>query len=253
MKLSSAAILIASLVTANSAFGFTPSNVHSNVSQKKTQRSNSFTVRRMSPVSDAEELLRKARELRQQAEGDERTLQKSVIGKKETEGQNSDRIIEEIFPANLPKGQAGVSKVADILEQKRFSVTCLTKIVERLHEREIAAKGIAHVNAKFEKVADLNEQELQRLEGLIQLLIDAAQILDDKVLKNRDEKGTATHHVDSAHWGSGNLSDVLTEKAHFLGREHDEQFKGRLEQYYEAARKKEGQSKSDGDEWSQLN
>jgi len=213
----------------------------------------------MSAVSDAEELLRKARELRQQAEADEHTLHKSLIDKKESEGQKDDRIIQDIFPPNLPKGQAGVLKVAEILEQKRFSVTCLKRVVERLHAREIAARGLSHVepslhhtHVKFEKVADSDEQELQKLEGLIQLLIDAAEILDDKVLKNRDEKGTATHHVDSTHWCSGELSNALSEKAHFLGREHDEQFKSRLAEYYEAARKKEDQSNNVGDDTSRL-
>lgn len=252
MNLSTAAILLVSLYTTRSVVGFSPTNV-------STRYSNPTTVLHMSGVSDAEELLRKARELRQQAEDDEHTLHTSLIGKKQTIAQDLDKIIEEIFPANLPKGKAGVPKVAEILETKRFSSPCLERVVERLHEREIAAKGISHVESsvqntqvKFEKVAATNEVEMQRTAGLIELLIDAAQVLDEKVMKDRREKGTAQHHVDSTHWSSGELSDKLQQKARFIGREHDEQFKSRLEQYYEAARKKKDSSSNDGDSTEKL-
>lgn len=194
---------------------------------------------------DAQELLRKARELRQQAEDEENHLHKTLVTKKQEQAIQTDGIINELFPPNLPKGQTGVWKVAETLEHKRFSAPCLERVVERLHEREIAAKGLEHVepslhhpHVKFERVADVNEEELRRVQGLIQLLIDAAAVLDEKVLKERHEKGTATHSVDSTHWCSGELSKRLAEKAHFLGREHEEQFKSRLEEFYEAARKK---------------
>ena len=115
----------------------------------------------------------------------------------------------------------------------------MERVLGRLHEREIASKGLSHVepslhhtHVKFEKVAVANEEESKRVEGLIQMLIDAAAVLDDKVLgKHRGGR------VDD-HWSSGELSERLEKKAHFLGREHDDQFKGRLEEYYEAARKK---------------
>ena len=252
MKLSSAAILLASLYTTHSVVGFAPTNV-------STRYSDPTTVRHMSAVNDAQELLRKARALRQEAEADEHTLHTSLIGKKQSIAQDTDKTIEEIFPANLPKGKAGVWKVAEILETKRFSAPCLERVVERLHEREIAAKGISHVepslhhtHVKFEKVAASNEVEMERIEGLIKLLIDAAQVLDEKVMKGHREKGTASHHVDSTHWCSGELSDKLEEKASFLGREHDEQFKRRSEEYYEAARKKKHISSNSGDSTTRL-
>jgi len=208
---------------------------------------------------DVQEMLRKARELRQQAEEEEDHLHKTLVSKKQEEDTQTDMIINELFPANLPKGQTGVWKVADILEHKRFSAPCLERVVERLHEREIAAKGLEHVepslhhpHVKFERVADVNETELSRVQGLIQLLIDAAAVLDDKVLKERHEKGTATHHVDSTHWCSGELSKRLADKAHFLGREHEEQFKSRLEEFYEAARKKKHATKNDRNETTRM-
>ena len=124
--------------------------------------------------------------------------------------------------------------------------------MERIHEREIAAKGLAHVEhsldqtqVKFEKIAKTDEKELKRVEGMIQMLIDAAAVLDDKVRKEHQEKGTVQHQVDKSHWHSGELSERLNEKVHFLGREHDEQFKSRLEEYYEAARKKKKHDQHD--------
>lgn len=207
---------------------------------------------------EAQEMLRKARELRQLAEEEENNLHKTLVTKKQEQDIQTDGVINELFPVNLPQGQAGVWKVAETLEHKRFSAPCLERVVERLHEREIAAKGLEHVepslhhpHVKFERVADVNEEELRRVQGLIQLLIDAAAVLDEKVLKERHEKGTATHHVDSTHWCSGELSKRLAEKAHFLGREHEEQFKSRLEEFYEAARKKK-HGKSDRNETTRM-
>ena len=218
----------------------------------------SSTQSYMSAVEDAAELLRQARELREQAEADEMHLHKKLIDKMNQQDQETDAVIEEIFPANLPKGQAGVWKVAEILEKNRYSAPCLERVVERLHQREMTARGLEHVepslhhsHVKFERVADVNEDELQRIEGLIQVLIDAAGVLDEKVLTERHQNNTKTHHVDSTHWCSGHLKKTLDDKLHFIGREHEEQFKSRLEEFYEAARKKK-HTKNDRNESTRM-
>ena len=223
-----------------------PARQHARINNGKTQESYQ-TALSMTALSDAQEMLAKARALREQAEADEHTLHQSLISKKQTQDDDTDHIIEQLFPPNLPKGQPGVWQLAEIMEQKRFSASCLEKVVERLHEIEISARGMERVassvlqtHVKFEKKAAPNEKELARVEGLIQMLIDAAAVLDEKAAKEQ-EKGGVKHHVDVTHWCSGNLSEKLSEKAHFLGREHDEQFKGRMEEYYKAARKKKGQ------------
>ncbi len=213
---------------------------------------NTNTALRMSALSDAQELLRKARALREQAEADEADLHATLISKKQQQDEDTDRTIEKLFPLNLDKAndpEGCNQKIASIIEKERFSVGQLEKVVERLHEREIAAKGLDHVepslhhtHVKFERVsAKVDQDELKRVEGMIDMLIDAASILDENTLK-AEEKALAEgkkHHVDASHWASGRLSSTLAEKAHFLGREYDEQFQNRLEEYYAAARKKE--------------
>lgn len=250
MKSLSIALMLA--LSTKDAFSFAPNSNRILSSRFETYHS-------MSALSDAEELLRKARELREQAEAEEHSLHQTLISKKETQNVETDHVIDEVFPIGLPKGKAGAWKVAEILEKNRYSANCLDRVVERLHEREIAAKGVDHVepsvhhtHVKFERVQNADAEELARIEGLLQILIDAAAILDEKVLKEHSENGTKVkHHVDASHWCSGKLSQRLDEKAHFLGREHDEQFKSRLEEFNEAVRKKK-HNKTDRNETTRL-
>lgn len=198
-----------------------------------------------SSSSDAEALLAKARALRQQAEAEEHKLHTNLIEKRNCQNVAIDNIIQQLFPLNEPYVNEPRAKytLAKRIDTLKLSSRVLENVIERLHEREIAARGLEHVEpskhhdqVKFVRVAAPQEEELGRVKGLIQRLIDAAEVLDDQYLKN--EKKEKHHHVDSTHWSRGTLSKVLKDKAHFLGREHDEEFKRRLEEYYEAARKK---------------
>lgn len=200
----------------------------------------------MSPISDAEALLAKARALRQQAEADEHKLHSTLIEKKKCQNTETDLIIQKLFPLNHNNQKevdrnASIRDLAKRIEELRLSKVMLERVVERLHEREISARGLEHVEpsnhheqVKFIRVAQLQEEELTRVQGLIQRLIDAAEVIDEEYLKHEQKR----HHVDETHWSRGNLSKVLKEKAHFLGREHEDEFKKRLEEFYEAARKK---------------
>jgi len=219
------------------------------------QQGASPTLLSMSAQSDAEALLRKARELRAQAEADESTLHTSLINKKKAQDDETDNLIQDLFPLSLPRDK-GAKILSDTMEKKRLSVACLKRVVERLHKREVAARGLDHVEPSlkntqvtFERVSDANEQELKRVDGLIQMLIEAAAILDEKHLKEQ-ELNPVRHHVDDSHWASGKLSETLAEKAHFLGREHEDQFKDRLQEYYEAAKKKDSKHVAGRDESS---
>jgi len=206
-------------------------------------------------LSKVEALLAKAKELRAQAEAEETQLQSSVLEKKTSQDSETDIIIDELFPSQ--KGSITVEAVAECLTKKRPSSDMLLRVVDRLHCREVAAKGLDRVERvkpsnqqsqiTFETIADENKEDLTRVEGLIDLLIDAANIVDEDFLRNqlarRGENGKVVmHSVDYTHWSSGELSKVLREKAKFLGREYDTQFKNRREEYYEAARKKKGGS-----------
>lgn len=226
-------------------------------------------------LSEAEALLAKARELRAQAEAAESQLHATLIEKKTCMDVETDSVIEDLFPFNvktrfnMDKGKGDtktamaeaynntVTELAEKLERKKLSKDMLLRVVERLHNREIAARGLEcvepslhHTHVKFERVASPNKEELDRVSGLIDLLVEAATVLDTAFLSNqmarRGENGRVVMHVvDHSHWSSGELSKVLRERAKFLGREHDEQFKNRLEEFYEAARKKDKKKGSD--------
>ncbi len=214
------------------------------------------TCHAMSAISDAEALLAKARALREQAEAEEHKLHTNLIEKKNCQNVATDNVIQNLFPIhemindvndkNDPQYEKAKHALAHRMDSMKLSTNMLENVVERLHEREIAARGLEHVEptthhdqVKFVRVAAPQEEELARVQGLIQRLIDAAEVLDEEYLKHGKDQNH--HHVDSTHWSRGKLAKVLNEKAHFLGREHDEEFKKRLEEFYEAARKKKDQ------------
>mmetsp|Transcript_9261 Transcript_9261/g.11692 ORF Transcript_9261/g.11692 Transcript_9261/m.11692 type:complete len:257 (-) Transcript_9261:163-933(-) len=209
----------------------------------------------MSSMTDVEKLLAKARELREQAASDEHKLHSNLIEKKNCKNAEIDNVIQKLFPVTETPSPSTIKALAKRIQDQMISSSMLKKVVERLHEREIAARGLEHVESstqdnkvKFTRVADPQQEELAKVQGLIQQLIDAAKLIDEEYLK----KGETHHHVDATHWSSGNLSKLLKEKAQYLGREHEEQFKNRLEEYYEAARKKKKGRNSVGDSTSHI-
>lgn len=193
--------------------------------------------------SDVEALLQKARELRAQAEAEEAQLHHSLLEKKSARDMETDALIDDLFPDfPMKDDDASLASLATTLEEKRLSTNMLKRVVERLHAREISAQGIDHVESsvthsdvQFRRVSEPNSEELNRVRGLISHLLNAAEILDGK----HSKESKTRHAVDKSHWSTGELHKVLSEKVHFLGREHDDQFKKRLEEYYEAARKKD--------------
>jgi hypothetical protein len=200
------------------------------------------STKRFMSTSDVEALLAKARALRQQAEAEENVLHSTLLEKKQCQNQDTDRKIDLLFPlTDNAEDKNDIVALAKRLDESKLSTECLKRIVERLHDREMSAKGVERVDAshhnegvKFNRVSEKNTIELERVQGLILNLIAAADILDEQHLKM-----DAKHHgVDKTHWARGELGKVLKEKAHFLGREHDEEFKNRLQEFYEAAKKK---------------
>jgi len=197
-------------------------------------------------LSEVEALLEKAKKLREQAETAESQLHSSLIKKKTSQDLETDVLIDEIFPLNFHNHKNAAASLAKRIEKRRLSKDMLIRVVERLHNREVAAKGVEHVepslhhsHVTFERIASHDEKELNRVEGLIDHLVKAAAILDEIFFeKHGNNEKIVMHHVDHTHWSTGELSKVLREKARFLGREHDEQFKNRIEEYYEAARRK---------------
>ena len=237
--------------------------------------SQAFTVsRRGSPVrypaqalysqietNNAEALLRKARELREQVEKNENELHQTLLARKATKDENTDKMINCLFTSY--QDDESVSSLCERLRAKRPASDMLVTVVERLHEREVAARGIEHVEpdhghdnaVSFKRVAEPNEQELEKINGLIDRLIEAAEVLDKDFKDGKAARNEGTAHHSDLHFGGGDLAGILKAKRLELGREHDEQFQERLESFYEAAKRKHSYDEvsrhdlMDGDVW----
>mmetsp|Transcript_26949 Transcript_26949/g.45914 ORF Transcript_26949/g.45914 Transcript_26949/m.45914 type:complete len:256 (-) Transcript_26949:316-1083(-) len=204
--------------------------------------------------TDVERLLRKARELREAATAGEAELHSDLIQKKKTRDAATDSMIAHLFPSG--GGEDGVCALCDRLRKKRLASDMLVQIVERLHEREVAARGLEHVEpsvhhdqVSFKRVAQPNEAELSKIQGLVDRLIEAAEVLDKEFIEQKSECGGVVTHSDIMHWGGGDISGILKDKAKELGREHDEQFQKRLQSFYEAANRKHSREEVDENSW----
>ncbi|KAL7436785.1 hypothetical protein ACHAXM_005336 [Skeletonema potamos] len=201
--------------------------------------------------TEAERLLRKARELREASQRAEDTLHANLIQKKKEKDAATDLIISQLFPSN------GIDDLVDRLRKKRLASDMLVRVVERLHEREIAARGLEHVEPSlhhdqvtFKRVAQPDKVELAKIEGIVNDLVEAAAILDQEWLdqKHKTDGGKITH-AEIMHWGGGKIAGILQDKIKELGREQDEQFKKRLQSFYDAANRKKHKDAIDGNSW----
>jgi len=195
--------------------------------------------------TEVERLLRKARELRAEAEAAEQDMHNSLLDKKDKEDGDTDRLIDTLFPKS--SSSSSLDQVAARLRDKRLSIDTLTKMIKRLHERECSAKGYEYVkasvrlnNVKFERVkTNKDDAEAARLFQVISQLIDGMAVLDEEFLKKKVEKGEKYNtYLDTEHWDAGNCSKTLTSRIRALRRENDEQFKKRQEEYAESLKNK---------------
>lgn len=193
---------------------------------------------------DAEALLRKARQLKAEAEAAaaEEALHKDRLEKKQGKDSDLDSCVDKLFPLNDDSMPGLVNR----LKENHWSTDRLLQITKRIHEREICAQGKGQVTAslqndltKFDKVSVKDPKELERVGGMIDKLIEAAEIIDEEYMKvkrkNKDQK--YLNHVDLDHWTMGDLAGTLRRQVGELRREHEEQFQERLESFYEAQRK----------------
>mmetsp|Transcript_28128 Transcript_28128/g.41543 ORF Transcript_28128/g.41543 Transcript_28128/m.41543 type:complete len:243 (-) Transcript_28128:135-863(-) len=194
--------------------------------------------------SDIEKLLEKARQLRAEAEAQEEKIHTSLLSKKEQRDAETDKLISGIFDQN----SRSLDEVVNYLRTKRFSSDKLFNIVDRLHEREITAKGIEHVtksrhggHSSFKQVKEeRDDAELARVSGMIEQLINAVKVLDEEFLEDKSAKGEKYNtHFESEHWNAGNCAKMLDDKVREMRREHDEQFKKRQKEFYDAQRRKD--------------
>jgi hypothetical protein len=230
MKLIPIAVLSVSMHS--SVHAFTPSTI----TKTRRVRSTISSLQATSAQTEAERLLEKARQLKAQVKQQEDDLHNNIMAKKKTQDSHTDEIILQLFP---PNDEGGTCDLVARLRNKRLASEVLVQIVQRLHERT--------------RVADVKEPEL---ESYTSRLIEAADILDREFITKKSECGSKMTHADLVHWGGGNISGILRDKAKDLAREYDEQFQKRQESFYDAAVKKHNRDEvdsrgwKDGDAWN---
>lgn len=160
--------------------------------------------------TEAERLLRKVKELRQQVKAGEDELHTTLIARKKTLDTATDSTIAYLFPTIVVDddngalttsdggngNDDGVCALCDRLRQKRLASDVLVRIVERLNGREVAARGLEHVApsldrddrvTNFVRVSQPNEVELGKIQGLVDRLIEAAEVLDREFIEQKSE------------------------------------------------------------------
>lgn len=251
------------------------------------------------PESDVERLLRRARELRSQADRDEQQVHSDLADKKARQDGHLDGLIGHLLlqqgvplvAASAKKGATTAvappltkAEVVDRLHSKKVSMDTLEKIVDRLDELAVMASGREHVRATsvdsnsssavkgednnkgrvgFERVSHIKDVvEAQRLEAMVEILLEAVQVLDDEFKQAKLEGGTAkakkgggggqtgsstssstsgsllysVSAAESEHWGGGQCAQRLRQRLQEMRREREDQYLKRQEEIFEAQR-----------------
>eukprot|EP00980_Cylindrotheca_fusiformis_P021064 scaffold8070_cov117-Cylindrotheca_fusiformis.AAC.12 len=179
--------------------------------------------------SEAEKMMRKARALRQEAEQDETQVHQHLYEKKAAEDQQLDGWI-----SNLLEHGEGRSATVERLKVKKPSMETMERMIDRLHVRNLIARGHEHVvpgTSTFQRVKrPADENEADRMVSLVESLIDAVRVLDDE----KDEKGRPKPHAESQHWGGAEKAKKLNARWHELKRENEEQFLKRQQSFRDA-------------------
>jgi hypothetical protein len=191
--------------------------------------------------TEAERLLQRARELRAEAEQAEQQVHDDLEMKKARKDTQTDQLIDQLFFTPPATG------LVDRLRDKRVGMGTLEVIVDRLDEREVIAQGGDHVEFKmvgdkteFHRVAEKDEKELERVQGLIDQLIQATSVLDKEFLAEKKARGESyVAYAEEEHWGGGKCAERLGSRIGEIRRERSEQFQKRMEEFNEAQRRKD--------------
>jgi len=247
-----AAVLLLSLllIPSASSFGVVSISVPAHLGVSPSSSCSPTCLRATTAESEAEALLRRARELKAAAAEAEKQVHDTLLSKKAQRDAETDKVIDHFFPHDGADGDMDLAGLVQRIKSKRPSSDLLLRVVDRLHERECAAQGLAHVEPSVHhdhtefhvKKSEVDEQELKRVGGLIDRLIDAAKVLDEEWYQEKQAKGDPyRNHNELVHWAAGDVAKALTEKAKDLRREHDDRFKKRQAEFYDAAKKKDKQ------------
>ena len=190
--------------------------------------------------------MKKARELRAQAEQQELQVHVELAEKKAAADAHFDGLIDFLFSGH---------DVVEQLRKKKLSMDTLEKIIDRLDERHVAAMGEEHVEAirlhregdpigvevvEFSRVTSpRDDNEVVYIGALIDCLLEAVSVLDGDLAKKKGGVSNlwkSVTHVESSHWGGGHGAEDLRRRLQEKRRERDEQFLERQEELYEAQR-----------------
>jgi hypothetical protein len=194
------------------------------------------------PNTEVERLLARAAALRAEAATAEHQVHTGEFEKKKHQNKETDRRIDHLF-------FDGEQSVVDKLKSKRLSMDTLKCIIYRLHEREVNASGKEHIDPNIQqdrtdylRVCDqVDEAELEKLEGLVGRLIEAVGVLDAELKAQKEATGKVhVNHIEDEHWGGLDSAKRLEQYYHEIHREHEDQFQKRQEEFREAQRVKEG-------------
>lgn len=219
--------------------GFVPASTQWNqVSLTHSEGRIFSTTKDVTEESEVERLLRKARELRAAAESAEQQVHGDLTKKKANKDVSTDKLIDELFFSD----QALVTS----LRQKRLSMSTLESIITRLDEREVIAQGMDHVKftvdgggkVEFHRVGNTRDDgEVERLEGLIDQLVEAVSVLDQEFRDKKKARGQShAAHAEEIHFCGGHCADELHKLISEIRRERSEQFQKRMEEFREAQR-----------------
>lgn len=197
-------------------------------------------------LSEVDRLLKKASDLRAQAEQQEQQVHVELTEKKAKTDAHFDGLIDFIFSGH---------DVVEQLRKKKLSMDTLEKIVDRLDERHVAAMGEEHVEAirlhregdpigkmvvEFSRVkSPRDDNEAAHISALINCLLDAVSVLDSDLAKKKggvSNLWNSVTHVESSHWGGGHGATDLRNRLKEKRREREQQFLERQEEFYEAQR-----------------
>ena len=202
-----------------------------------------------SSETEAERLLRKARELRAAAEQAEQQVHGNLTQKKAQRDAQTDALIAQIL-LDDDDNDNDIRGTVDRLRNKKCSMATLERILLRLDERHVRAQGWEHVQGKvgtdgqtveFVRVADAADpRQVQRLQGKVEQLLAAVAVLDDEFRAQKQAKGQSyVAHAEEAHWGGGKAAEYLQGRIKEIRRERSEHFQARQKELQEAQRRKE--------------
>ena len=193
--------------------------------------------------TEAERLLRKARELRAAATKAEAQVHGDLTQRKAARDAKTDAMIHELFGRGTKtEEQQEQDHLVQTLRTKRWGMTTLEQILLRLDERQLRAQGWEHVEARdenghveFVRVSDAaaNPDEAARLEQCVQVFLDAVAAWDAELRQKQEH--TTTH----SHWGGGQCAAYLRDRLQQIRRERSEHFQKRMQELQEAQRRKE--------------